>query len=951
MNKYPWSDSTSSDVKKVLFESGIRTFNEDFDSMEQYREDDSITRFNSIVKIPGVAAKKADENTTLFPTVIAGNQLKISSGVGFTNNGAMIEVQYDISISDIKAIPGYQSPSPNTQVYLVLTKQIQEYAKRVHPITGQQFPTRTLIKSDSSIVNFLAITADMTDNNQFNDCVVLGRLTSTDPAAFDTTEATGKRKILRISEQKFLEITGGIMEGNIDMNNKWEILNLPQWGKTYYVKNGSVHNLDFLRLFARTNYNSFGIKSLKFVQSGTLYGIQFGPTTGPKLILIPLSKPPNKIDVVITNMFVSIPENNVLYLDLSDYDLGIELGSGIGVGTEGQLDSLNGQLTITSDVFSRQPITTGNYGTTVGNSLNKYPIAYHYYNAMYNTRYLLFANGLVLNLNQEINENGYDGAYLHTDGSNEMLGDVKITKSNAQVVFKPAGTAQGLESGGLNWVRSADSVTVGSFKRFSAVLPDSDTSIGDYVLVAMNNNATNQMKFIFKVDGRLKIPTAPTEYNDAIRKQELDLKVNKFGDTITGDLVFVDGSTVIVKGQTPTIILYDTAPTSSYQSIDILRKITEHTDASNTKPLTRWMRLSETNTQLPIECTEGDLLFETHDNSGFGSAWFKLRFSDNSFVVNNLVCTKVIANEVVATKVTADEVIATNKVTANEVIATKVNADTINADTINADIVNYANTLQNISHQSTVWGSIDIHQRKRTFHFCLSRFNESDPVIFTNPVTGEDRIYLGSNSADLCRDVTARFNINYHYNSVVQQQQQRLSGIMVRTGVYIGARDVRPVDVSYATLSASDCHDYQIFGSTPASVRAFVNGSGHIQSFIIDSPGWGYTADNMFVSINDGVDYNRFPDGLCKFDDHGRLQSISKYQDRVLEITPGNYYPVRFYTNSFTYDLIPEVQAVDHPTAPASIRISLNTPNLADTTGAWSAEIEIDEQYLDYNSH
>ena len=233
MNKYPWSDSTSSDVKKVLFESGIRTFNEDFDSMEQYREDDSITRFNSIVKTPGVAAKKADENTTLFPTVIAGNQLKISSGVGFTNNGAMIEVQYDISISDIKAIPGYQSPSPNTQVYLVLTKQIQEYAKRVHPITGQQFPTRTLIKSDSSIVNFLVITADMTDNNQFNDCVVLGRLTSTDPAAFDTTEATGKRKILRIGEQKFLEITGGIMEGNINMNNKWEILNLPQWGKTY----------------------------------------------------------------------------------------------------------------------------------------------------------------------------------------------------------------------------------------------------------------------------------------------------------------------------------------------------------------------------------------------------------------------------------------------------------------------------------------------------------------------------------------------------------------------------------------------------------------------------------------------------------------------------------------------------------------------------------------------
>ena len=103
--------------------------------------------------------------------------------------------------------------------------------------------------------------------------------------------------------------------------------------------------------------------------------------------------------------------------------------------------------------------------------------------------------------------------------------------------------------------------------------------------------------------------------------------------------------------------------------------------------------------------------------------------------------------------------------------------------------------------------------------------------------------------------------------------------------------------------------------------------------------------------INDGVDYNRFPDGLCKFDDHGRLESISKYQDRVLEITPGNYYPVRFYTNSFTYDLIPEVKAVDHPTAPASIQISLNTPNLADTTGAWSAEIEIDEQYLDYNSH
>lgn len=903
MNKYPWSDSTSSDVKKVLFKSGIRTFNEDFDSIEQYREDDSITRFNSIVKTPGVVAKKAGENTTLFPTVISGNQLKISSGVGFTNNGAMIEVQYDISISDIKAITGYQSPSDSTQVFLVLTKQIQEYAKRVQPITGELFPTRTLIKSDSSIVEFITISSSTIESNQFNDCVILGRLTSVDPATFDTTEATGRRKILRIGEQKFLEITGGIMEGNIDMNNKWEILNLPQWGKTYYVNNGSVHNLDFLRLFSRTNYNSFGIKSLKFIQSGAQFGIQFGSTTGPKMILMPMSKPPNKIDIVISNMFIPIPENNVLYLDLADYDLGIGSGIGIGVG----VDSLNGQLTINSDVFSRQSINTGNYGTTVGNSLNKYPIAYHYYNAMYNTRYILFANGLVLNLNQEINENGYDSAYLHIDGSNEMIGDVKITKNNAQVVFKTSdGIAQGFESSGLSWIRSTDSVLLGSFKRFSSVLPDSDISIGDYVLVAMTNNATNLMQFVFKVDGRFKIPTAPLEYNDAVRKQELDLKVNKSGDIMTGDLVFVDDSTVVIKNQTPSIILHDTAPTTSYQAIDIIRTLTTKT-TTTTAPLTRWMRLSETNTQLPIACNEGDLLFETHDNSGFGSAWFKLRFSDNSFIVNNLICTKVIADEV------------------------------------SANIINYANILQSTIHQSTTWSAADIYRRKRTFRFCLNRFNASDPVIFTNPVTGENDIKLGSSNGIFYKFVTARFNINYHYDSFNLTSGTSLYGIVETKGTYMGDRTDGQLVTKIVDSSASNSSGIQKIGIN-ANVTASLS-YGRINTFTVHSAGTGFSGNKIYVAVDDLIHHDDYPDGICTIDSTtGGIQSVSLYQSRTM-VGTGDY-PVHFFTTSLTPKLVPQIKVLN-PTEAASLQIYLDGTDFSDALGVWSAEIEIDEQYRD----
>lgn len=203
---YPNSDSTNSDIKKVLFPVGVTSFNEDFQTSENFREQEEIARFNSIVKTPGIASRKRSMNNNyLFPSPITGNQISITSGTGYTPNGARIELPATISITNITTLPGYQAPASNNRVYLVLRKVLQEYQNRSHPITGDQKTTRQRLKTDNTIVEFIVTglplsQLDAPDLVTDKDVLIIGRLSSISPVTFDTTEKTGGRIALVLSE-------------------------------------------------------------------------------------------------------------------------------------------------------------------------------------------------------------------------------------------------------------------------------------------------------------------------------------------------------------------------------------------------------------------------------------------------------------------------------------------------------------------------------------------------------------------------------------------------------------------------------------------------------------------------------------------------------------------------------------------------------------------------------
>lgn len=628
---YPYSDSTNTDIKKVLYPDGVKTFNEDFRSSEDYKETETINRFNSIVKTPGIVAKKTEITTRLYPQLVTGNQITISKGIGFTNNGAMIDVPVDISIADLTSLTNYQVPSSTIQPFLILRKTVENYNNRTQPITGVQYPTRSRIKGDSSIVEWAIWDLSLNDNNivlDDRDIVILGRLTNTSPVTFDVTELTGGRKILRVGEVPFLEITGGVMEGDIDMVNHWEVLNLPQWGRQYYVNNGSVNNLDFLRLFSRVNCQLSLIKSLTFKQSGINYGIQFENTVGTKILLTPAQKPPTSIEIVLQNQFISIPDNNLLYIKLEDNHIGIS--SNIYIGGSETPDTISGSYIVNSDLFQRASFTSSTFGSQLNNTLLKFPIAYHYYDSVNGVRKLIFADGTILSLNDNLDENGHYSEYLHTDGSNELEGDLSIVNQNAKVKFRSKeGLSSTTEELGLEWTRESpnNSTVIGKFKRLNTVLSESGYNIGDYILDTADNNGNNGFQFLFKQDGRFKVPTPPVEENDVVRKKEYDGKVSKTGDTMTGDLIMINESQVIIKSKNPTFDAQDTEPSTSYQSYKFSRA---------EGLLGRMIRFSDSSSAGYDSVAEGDLLIETYNNAMSGKATLKLRRADNCIVGSNI---------------------------------------------------------------------------------------------------------------------------------------------------------------------------------------------------------------------------------------------------------------------------------------------------------------------------
>jgi hypothetical protein len=556
---YPQSDSTNSDIQKSFFKAGIVSFNDDYNSIETNREIEGITRFNSIVKTSGIASEKREtESLVLFPSIVSGNQISITAGTGYTRNGARITIPLALSVLDVTALTNYEAPTSNKSVYIVLRKKVEEYQNRTHPITGATVTTRQRIKSDNSIVECVVDEPSFRESilESDKDIIVLGRLMSVSPVVLDTTENIGGRKILRTTENRAVEVTGANMEGNLNMQDIYNLINSPQFGKNHYSLEGSTHNRDFTRLFSRINYTLGTLQGIKFTQSTSNWGIQFANTDTVKIAFIPNQRPPKQININSKNSFLTIPENNVLYLQLSDTDILLT----------------SGQSTITINLNSREYndffklknfLNTVNLGDRDA-SLLRFPIAYHYIDPQSNERKLLFANGFCLNANEEIDSNGKYSGYVRRDGGNVMIGDLTIEKSNATInLRRNSENLATITKSGITWTDSLGETINGRLVRLNSLLEadtQSSDTIGDIQLDVYNNQGTEGKKFIFKLDGRIVVPTAPSEDNDVVRLLELDnaynflndSKYDKVGGVISGDVTIVGNldstGNVLVRG-------------------------------------------------------------------------------------------------------------------------------------------------------------------------------------------------------------------------------------------------------------------------------------------------------------------------------------------------------------------------------------------------------------------
>lgn len=538
---YPQSDSTSSDIQKSLFKAGIVSFNDDFNSIETNREQEEIIRFNSIVKSNGIVSESRNtDNVNLLPSVVTGNQISISAGTGYTRNGARIYLPLPLSVLDVTTLPNYTTPTSTKYVYIALRKVVEEYQYRTHPITGSSVSTRQRIKNDNSIVECYVYDTLSREEIIDGDILILGRILTVSPVTFDLTEKDGLRKILRTTEDKAVEVSGADMEGNLNMQNKYNVTNQPQFASSNYTLEGGTHNRDFTRLFSRINYTLATLRGLKFKQSTGNWGIEFDNSYSVKISIIPSQRPPKQININSRNSFLSIPENNILYVQLTDTDVLLT----------------SGQSTITIQLDSRDPnnffkvtnfLNTSNIGNNENSSLLRFPIAYHFVDPISNERKLIFANGVVLNTDEEIDSSGKHSGYLRRDGGNVMIGDLTIEKFNATIFLRRSANPSINTKSGITWTNNTGEIINGRLTRLNSLIEtESSTSdtVGDVHLDVYNNTGTLGKKFIFKLDGKIVVPTAPSEDNDVVRLLELNntynnlnnLKYDKIGGLISGDV-------------------------------------------------------------------------------------------------------------------------------------------------------------------------------------------------------------------------------------------------------------------------------------------------------------------------------------------------------------------------------------------------------------------------------
>ncbi len=652
--QYPFPSSPDQS-KKVKYPAGVDSYNEDYDQSELYRELEDVVRTLAIVKCPGIIAKKTTINTTLFPTPIAGNQFSISPGSGITNNGAIISELTASSITDITAVTGYVDPATITSggVYLILRKYVQNYANRHHPETGIQFPTRLDILSGNSIIEFLvnpifdpnsnAITSD-------RDVVVLGKLTGIGPITFDTSEDIGKRMILRVGEIPFVEVTGAIMKGNFFMQNQYEVFDLPQWGHQYYQQSGAVNNKDFIRLFSRINYQLAVLRDITFGPISGGYGLIFGANAFPKIRLFPNLQPPQVVNLVFNNLSIAIPENNVLYLNLSDSNILIDQGTsggggGIGVGQGGDNPVSGGGTTgtITDPPYTiASYLNNFNFGTDPTSDLKRFPICWHYFNGDEATRKLIFADGSILKLNEQITSEGDYSTYLRTvgvepnnsHGNNYMTGNLQIIRNNATVILGEG--TNGItsdETAGIEWRRFSPNtnVVVAEFKRFrpgGTGGEDHPSGLveGDAYLTLLDGEGIQGNSFIFTRDGRIKIASAAKDPTDALRLNE---GFDKRGEDLSSNSI--TGSVRILKNN-PQIILQDSTSNEGFQGIQF-----EKFDGGEIGYLERESAPGGTGPAVTGSWNSGDLLFATTDNDVGNFKQVKLKVDTGHWQVAKLL--------------------------------------------------------------------------------------------------------------------------------------------------------------------------------------------------------------------------------------------------------------------------------------------------------------------------
>lgn len=531
-NIWPFPNSPNQ-MKRVLYQFGVDPVAEDFDWESKFREEEDIVRFLAICKTTGIVAKKANSDLYLAPSGITGTQVRVSKATGFTPNGGRITLENDLTPTDATILPGYVSDM-SVNLYLVLRKKELDYAPRSNFLSGIQSPTRRLIKFDNSVLEWVTDATVDTDR----DIIVLGRRTGISPFTFDLTEDTGKRKILRVGEVPFLDTTGGVMFGDIDMQRKYEVKNLPSINGFNWSYSGAANKEDLIRLFAKTGYIMGLLKGIVFEQFSTNFRIRFDSNADVKIKLFNDQKPGLPIEIRQNGKFLNIPDNSVVQILLTDSQLLSTStppppggGGGIG-GEDGPSPDLNNP--VVDPTFSTFPYLT----TTNNYDFHKIPICFHSVEA--GVHRLIFANGFILNLGESIDSDGMYSGFVRRDGGNDMFGNLRINKPSPQIEL--VNTSNSDISGIV--IKNSSGNPIGTIFRYSAALrgqtpvPDLDPEAGDLLITLNDNNGSNPSFFLLKQKGTIRTTVPAANGYDLARLGEvinsLNLKFDKVGGVISG---------------------------------------------------------------------------------------------------------------------------------------------------------------------------------------------------------------------------------------------------------------------------------------------------------------------------------------------------------------------------------------------------------------------------------